>query len=87
LSQAVIISVLMMQFHGLTIANKHIHLFKSWLYFDFSRYAATSTTHLTLWSLSHVTPVPKGYLYFAISFSLLVEVLNMKMNKKKINYE
>ena len=32
---------------------------------------------------NHVTPVPKGYLYFAISFSLLVEVLNMKMTKKK----
>lgn len=32
---------------------------------------------------SHVTPVPKGYLYFAISFSLLVEVLNMKATKKK----
>jgi len=32
---------------------------------------------------SHVAPVPKGYLYFAISFSLLVEVLNMKMDKKK----
>lgn len=32
---------------------------------------------------NHVTPVPKGYLYFAISFSLLVEVLNMKVDKKK----
>ena len=32
---------------------------------------------------SHVTPVPKGYLYFAISFSLFVEVLNMKASKKK----
>lgn len=32
---------------------------------------------------SHVTPIPKGYLYFAISFSLLVEVLNMKVAKKK----
>lgn len=32
---------------------------------------------------SHVTAVPKGYLYFAISFSLLVEVLNMKATKKK----
>lgn len=32
---------------------------------------------------SHVTPLPKGYLYFAISFSLLVEVLNMKIDKKK----
>ena len=32
---------------------------------------------------NHVTPVPKGYLYFAISFSLLVEVLNMRVSKKK----
>lgn len=32
---------------------------------------------------NHVTPVPKGYLYFAISFSLLVEILNMKVSKKK----
>jgi predicted tellurium resistance membrane protein TerC len=31
---------------------------------------------------NHVTPVPKGYLYFAISFSLLVEILNMKVDKK-----
>lgn len=27
--------------------------------------------------------VPKGYLYFAIAFALLVEVLNMRMRKKK----
>jgi predicted tellurium resistance membrane protein TerC len=32
---------------------------------------------------SHVTPIPKGYLYFAISFSLFVEVLNMKSSRKK----
>lgn len=32
---------------------------------------------------SHVTSIPKGYLYFAIAFSLLVEVLNMKMTKNK----
>jgi predicted tellurium resistance membrane protein TerC len=32
---------------------------------------------------SHVTPVQKGYLYFAISFSLFVEFLNMKVDKKK----
>jgi predicted tellurium resistance membrane protein TerC len=31
---------------------------------------------------NHVTPIPKGYLYFAIAFSLLVEMLNMKMSKK-----
>ena len=32
---------------------------------------------------SHVTPIPKGYLYFAITFSLVVEMLNMKTSKKK----
>jgi len=32
---------------------------------------------------SHVTPVPKGYLYFAISFSLFVEIINMKVTKSK----
>lgn len=31
----------------------------------------------------HVTPVQKGYLYFAITFSLFVEFLNMKVDKKK----
>jgi len=30
---------------------------------------------------SHVGSVPKGYLYFAIAFSLLVEVLNIQMRK------
>jgi len=32
---------------------------------------------------SEVGAVPKGYLYFAIAFSLLVEFLNMKLRKKK----
>ena len=31
---------------------------------------------------SHVSAVPKGYLYFAIAFSLFVEFLNMKLRKK-----
>jgi len=30
---------------------------------------------------SHVGSVPKGYLYFAIAFSLLVEMLNIRMRK------
>ena len=30
-----------------------------------------------------VEEIPKGYIYFAIAFSLLVEVLNMKLKKKK----
>ena len=32
---------------------------------------------------SEVGSVPKGYLYFAISFSLLVEFLNMRLRKKQ----
>jgi len=32
---------------------------------------------------SEVGAVPKGYLYFAIAFSLLVEFLNMKLRKKE----
>lgn len=32
---------------------------------------------------SHVSSIPKGYIYFAIFFSLLVEFLNMRMSKKK----
>lgn len=31
----------------------------------------------------HIGAIPKGYLYFAISFSLGVEALNMKIRKKK----
>ena len=31
---------------------------------------------------THVSAVPKGYLYFAIAFSLFVEFLNMRLRKK-----
>ena len=33
---------------------------------------------------SEVGAVPKGYLYFAIAFSLLVEFLNMRLRKKRV---
>ena len=44
----------------------------------------TESMHLSNASLvgEHVGVVPKGYLYFAIAFSLGVEFLNMKMRKK-----
>lgn len=32
---------------------------------------------------SHVTAIPKGYIYFAIFFSLAVEFLNMRLSKKR----
>ena len=37
--------------------------------------------HLSIMG-NEIGAVPKGYLYFAISFSLLVEFLNMKLRKK-----
>jgi predicted tellurium resistance membrane protein TerC len=37
--------------------------------------------HLTLGGAT-VGEVPKGYLYFAITFSLFVEFLNMKLRKR-----
>ncbi len=45
----------------------------------------TEAAHLSNASFlgNHVEVVPKAYLYFAIAFSLLVEVLNMKMTKNK----
>jgi predicted tellurium resistance membrane protein TerC len=45
----------------------------------------TESMHLSHAQLAgqHVGEVPKGYLYFAIAFSLAVEFLNMKMRKNK----
>lgn len=42
---------------------------------------AAHLAHFTIGG-SEVGAVPKGYLYFAITFSLLVEFLNMKLRKK-----
>ena len=45
----------------------------------------TESMHLSNAQLAgqHVGTVPKGYLYFAIAFSLAVEYINMKMKKEK----
>jgi len=45
----------------------------------------TESMHLSDATLvgEKVGVVPKGYLYFAIAFSLVIEMLNMRMNKKK----
>ncbi|MDR2475732.1 MAG: TerC family protein [Bacteroidales bacterium] len=40
-------------------------------------------SHLTVFETT-IAEVPKGYIYFAIAFSLLVEILNMKMKKKHV---
>ena len=46
----------------------------------------TESMHLSEAVLAgqEVGAVPKGYLYFAIAFSLGVEFLNMRMRKKKL---
>lgn len=43
---------------------------------------AAHLSHLTVFG-TKVGEIPKGYIYFAIFFSLLVEVLNMKLKKTK----
>lgn len=43
---------------------------------------AAHLSHLTILG-SEVGEIPKGYIYFAIAFSLLVEILNMKLSKKR----
>jgi predicted tellurium resistance membrane protein TerC len=43
---------------------------------------AAHDAHVTLFG-NMVGEVPKGYMYFAIAFSLLVEFLNIKMSKSK----
>lgn len=45
---------------------------------------ASHLSHLKIFD-SEVGSIPKGYLYFAIAFSLFVEFINLKMSKKKSN--
>lgn len=42
---------------------------------------AAHLSHLTVFGRA-VGEIPKGYIYFAIAFSLLVEVLNMKLSQR-----
>jgi predicted tellurium resistance membrane protein TerC len=87
---AVVISVfIMMQFavHVGIFVNKHptIQILGLTFLILIGFMLVTEAAHLSNASFfgNHVDVVPKGYLYFAISFSLLVEVLNMKMSKNK----
>lgn len=87
---AVIISVLIMMQFAVPVGNfvnKHpsIQILGLSFLILIGMMLLTESAHLSNASIfgGHVTPIPKGYLYFAISFSLLVEVLNMKVSKKK----
>jgi len=87
---AVIISVIIMMQFAVPVGsfvNKHpsIQILGLSFLILIGFMLVTESAHLSnaLVFGNHVTPVPKGYLYFAISFSLLVEILNMKVDKKK----
>jgi predicted tellurium resistance membrane protein TerC len=85
---AVIISVLIMMQFAVPVGsfvNKHpsIQILALSFLVLIGFMLITESAHLANASFfgNHVNTVPKGYLYFAITFSLLVEVLNMKMKK------
>jgi predicted tellurium resistance membrane protein TerC len=87
---AVVISVLIMMQFAVPVGsfvNKHpsIQILGLSFLILIGFMLITESAHLSnaLIFGNHVTPVSKGYLYFAISFSLFVEFLNMKTGKKK----
>jgi predicted tellurium resistance membrane protein TerC len=87
---AVVISVLIMMQFAVPVGNfvnKHpsIQILGLSFLILIGFMLITESAHLSnaLIFGGHVTPVQKGYLYFAISFSLFVEFLNMKIDKKK----
>ncbi|KAB1154450.1 TerC family protein [Flavobacterium luteum] len=87
---AVVISVLIMMQFAVPVGNfvnKHpsIQILGLSFLILIGFMLVTESAHLSNASFfgNHVDVVPKGYLYFAISFSLLVEVLNMKVSKNK----
>ena len=86
---AVVISVLIMMLFAIpigTFVNKHpsIQILALSFLILIGFMLITESAHLANAEFfgSHVTPIPKGYLYFAIAFSLGVEMLNMKLDRK-----
>jgi predicted tellurium resistance membrane protein TerC len=88
---AVVISVLVMLIFAVPVgnfvnANPSIQILGLAFLILIGFMLITESMHLSDATLldEKVGVVPKGYLYFAIAFSLVVEMLNMKMNKKKL---
>ena len=88
---AVVVSVLIMMLFATPVAqfvNKHptIQMLALSFLILIAFMLITEGAHLahaTVFKQS-IGAIPKGYLYFAIAFSLLVEFLNMNIRKKKI---
>lgn len=88
---AVVISVLVMMLFAVPVgnfvnANPSIQILGLAFLILIGFMLITESMHLSDAELigEKVGAVPKGYLYFAIAFSLVVEMLNMRMNKKKV---
>ncbi|MGB1216462.1 MAG: TerC family protein [Saprospiraceae bacterium] len=87
---AVVISVLIMMLFAVPVGrfvNKHptIQMLGLSFLILIGFMLITEAAHLGHFKIfgSEVGAIPKGYLYFAIAFSLLVEFLNMKLRKNK----
>lgn len=87
---AVIISILIMMLFAVPIGafvNKHptVQMLALSFLILIGFMLVTESAHLSNAIIfgQHVGAIPKGYLYFAIAFSLGVEALNMKVRKRK----
>lgn len=87
---AVVISVLIMMLFATAVANfvnKHPTIQMLGLSFliliGFMLIAEGAHLGHTIVAGSEIGSIPKGYLYFAIAFSLLVEFLNLRLRKKE----
>jgi predicted tellurium resistance membrane protein TerC len=88
---AVIVSILIMMIFALPVGkfvNKHptVQMLALSFLILIGFMLVTESAHLSNAVIfgQHVGAIPKGYLYFAIAFSLLVEALNMKVRKLRI---
>jgi predicted tellurium resistance membrane protein TerC len=87
---AVVISILIMMIFAVPVGkfvNKHptIQMLALSFLILIGFMLVTESAHLSNAEIfgQHVGAIPKGYLYFAIAFSLGVEALNMKVRKSK----
>ena len=88
---AVVLSIMVMMFFALPVGrfvNKHptIQMLGLSFLILIGFMLIAEGAHLAHFSLagSEIGSIPKGYLYFAITFSLGVEFLNMQLRKKQV---
>lgn len=86
---AVVISILIMMIFAVPVGNfvnRHptIQMLALSFLILIGFMLITESAHLSDTSIigQHVGAIPKGYLYFAIAFSIGVEALNMRVRKK-----